>query len=86
MIFFESPIQKKIDDYKFAAAISFEIFAESKSQNIYFDSYVKECKRRIRNKTSERHTGLPTVKLDAQDFEMIFKTLIEYGYIQVKKN
>ena len=83
--FFESPIQKKIDDYKFAAAISFEIFAESKGQNIYFDSYVNECKKRIRNKTSEWHTGLPTVKLGEQDFEMILKTLAEEGYIQVKK-
>ena len=46
---------------------------------------MKECKKRIKNKTSERHTGLPTVKLDAQDFEMILKTLNEDGYIQVKK-
>ena len=85
--FFESPIQKKIDDYKFAAAISFEIFADSKGQNklVYFDSYLKECKKRIRDKTSERHTGLPTVKLGVQDFEMILKTLTEDGYIQVKK-
>ena len=92
---FENPIQKKIDDYKFASAISFEIFAESKVQKIpyrhltyrkvYFDSYVKECKERIRNKTSEWHTGLPTIKLDEYDFRFILDTLIEKGYIQEQK-
>lgn len=85
MHLFKIPIQKKITDYKFAAGISYEIFAESKGQNLYFDSYVKECKRRIRNKTCERHTGLPTVKLDAHDFKMIFDTLIENGFIQEQK-
>ena len=82
---FENPIQKKIDDYKFASAISFEIFAESKVQKLYFDSYVKECERRIRNKTSEWHTGLPTVNLDEHDFRLILDTLIENGYIQEQK-
>ena len=85
MHLFKIPIQKKITDYKFAAGISYEIFAESKGQNLYFDSYVKECKRRIRNKTCERHTGLPTVKLDAHDFKMIFDTLIENGLFKNKK-
>ena len=46
---------------------------------------MKECKRRIRNKTSERHTGLPTVKLDENDFKMIYDTLVENGYIQEQK-
>ena len=73
--------------------MGFQFYLESLT--VYHTVYVRnepllvasleECKKRIRDKTSERHTGLPTVKLGVQDFEMILKTLTEDGYIQVKK-